>query len=402
MWLHSGRVSSSKAFSLRKVRFAWRPFGIAGMSATLVVGTSAASADDAELILCSMLEARDSVHSGSVIVKGKKRLRGGTDEPNDWQGTVRGKVDFDNQKSLMRFEWKETHRTRFFGQNDVDRIANDPKSIPLTTFDMGIQYVKNADYAAYCTHDSPTARSSLAVFEPTRKYITGNTSVAFYQFFDVLSCNAMDFEAFRRGDTFQTAYDALLDLKLDKLEPTEDGWNLRFLGARPAFRAIPVIQVRVQRDGYVPVEFSWSDEAAGASFKSNGTWKSERGVFVPTSYDFVWDFPEADDHFEYRVEFEWLKVNETLDAELFDYHSFHFADIQKGVHVVDMRDPELPTIGIVGNDGKIASVANPLAPGTPAPKKAPSTSWILPLNAVLIAIVLVLWGIKNFRGLEDG
>lgn len=390
VWLHRARVSLCKAIALRKASFAWRSFGIAGMIAMLAFGTSTVSADDAVLILCSMLEARDSVHSGSVIVKGKKRLRGGTDEPNNWHGTVRGKIDFDNQKSLMRFEWKETHRTRFFGQNDADRIANDPKSIPVTTFDMGIQYVKNADYAAYCTHSGPTVRSSLAVFEPTRKYITGNTSSAFYRFFDVMSCNAMDFEAFRRGDTFQTAYDALLDLKFEKLEPTEDGWNLRFLGARPAFRAIPVIQVRVQRDGYVPVEFSWSDEAAGASFKSKGTWKSERGVFIPTSYDFVWDFPEVDDHFEYRVEFEWLKVNEALDAELFDYHSFHFADIQKGVHVVDMRDPELPTIGIVGNNGKIVSVANPLAPGAPAPKKPPRSSWILQFHAVLVAIFAFL------------
>eukprot|EP00475_Leptophrys_vorax_P036385 TRINITY_DN61430_c0_g1_i1.p1 TRINITY_DN61430_c0_g1~~TRINITY_DN61430_c0_g1_i1.p1 ORF type:complete len:421 (-),score=28.26 TRINITY_DN61430_c0_g1_i1:59-1321(-) len=398
VWLHRGRVSLRKPNSLRGLSFAWRSFCIAGMSATLAFGTSAAWADDAELILRSMLEARESVHSGSVIVKGTKRLRGGTDEPRDWQGAVRGKVDFDNQRSLVRFEWKETERTRFFGQNDAERIAKDPKSIPVTTFDMGIQYVRNADYAAYCTHSGPTVRSSLAVFEPTRKYITGNTSSVFYHFFDVLSCNAMDFEAFRRGDGFKTSYDALLDLKLEKLEPTEDGWNLRFQGAGTGFSGTPpVVQVRVQRDGYVPVEFSWIDEGAGASFKSNGKWKSEGGVYVPTSYDFVWDFPEADDHFEYRVEFEWLKINEALEAELFDYHSFHFVDIQKGVHVVDMRDPELPTIGIVGKDGKIASVANPLAPGAPATKKLSRSSWILQLNAVIVAI-LALWGIARWRG----
>lgn len=384
IWCHRGRVSPCK------VSLAWCSFCIAEMSATLTFGTSTARAEDAGLILRSMLEARENVHSGSVIVKGKKRLRGGTDEPRDWQGTVRGKVDFDNQRSLLRFEWKETHRARFAGQNDAERIAKDPQSIPVTTFDMGIQYVKNADYAAYCTHDGPVARSSLNVFEPTRKYITGNTNT--YRFFDVLSCNAMDFEAFRRGDGFKTSYDALLDLKLDKLELTEDGWNLRFQGAGTAFSGTPpVVQVRVQRDGYVPVEFSWIDEGAGARFKSNGTWKSERGVFVPKSYDFVWDFPEADDHFEYRVEFEWLKINEALEAELFDYHSFHFVDIQKGVHVVDMRDSGLPTIGIVGKDGKIVSVANPLVPGVPATKKPSRSSWILQLNAIILAI-LALWG----------
>ena len=98
------------------------------------------------------------------------------------------------------------------------------------------------------------------------------------------------------------------------------------------------------------------------------------------------------------MQLEWLSVNETPADENFQYHSFH--DLDPGMNVVDHRDPDLPTIGIVDANGKIQSPPQQFQliekPASATPRRR--TYFVLILNItffVIFGLSALVWRLSQ-------
>jgi hypothetical protein len=306
----------------------------------------AASAADAESLLKKMQQKREAIRSAVVRIKGTKHLRENEENPA-WEGTMKGSIEFDKRTSDLRLEWEETYYTQNVPAPATIKAFEDTKSVPATRFNHSVQFIRNPEYTAYYTRSGESICSSIAIFGPDLPYVTGRRPSIFHRNFDPLACNLIDFQTWRDGPLHTDPYETLLKLKPTTTDTLEHA--IKITCSEGTGR--PVIEILVKPEGLVPVEYIWFDEPSGARFQSKSTWKVVEGHHVPQSYDFVWDFPAANDYAEYHMKMEWTEINKSIPAERFECQSF--VNVMKGVHLVDHRDPTLPYLGEVGPGGVI-------------------------------------------------
>jgi hypothetical protein len=191
-------------------------------------------------------------------------------------------------------------------------------------------------------------------------------------------------DEFQRNITGNTKLRA--DLSVRRQEA--DIWTVRFGYDLTNMEAEFLLSVNV-RNGFTPTRYlaRVRNKVANAAWlvqeDHKTSWAMRSDVWVPVKYEYI-SGADMQQSREVSYAIEWEKINEPIDEDLFDYHSFGAPD----------------SVGVV--DGSLGTPVIVKAPAAPPPP----TTWWKPAMAIIAAALFLaaigrgLWHYKEARFAE--